>query len=314
MSFLRARPSVVIYALISAYLIAIAWGSHSLTTLALVASSLVMFAVTWHSAARLLGGGAALKFIAIALSAGWFAEQMGSTHGWFFGEYDYTEVLGPRLGEVPVVIPMMWFTLCYAGYVIANLIVWRTPVDASPSWGNFVLLSFIAAMIVTAFDLGADPYLVFVLKAWIMRKTDGAWFGETVQGFFGWMFVSFFIVACFRLATRATAWPPMTPSLRRHALVPMGLYACGMVFQMVLGHPVEIRTIAFFAMGMPLACALAGWLHGRFATAAEVQASSTATPAQIAAFPAPVLHALGQLLRGIRFAGDFQRHQVRALR
>ena len=39
----------------------------------------------------------------IAVSFGWFAEQMGSSGGWFFGQYTYTDVLGPRLGDVPLV-------------------------------------------------------------------------------------------------------------------------------------------------------------------------------------------------------------------
>jgi uncharacterized membrane protein len=66
--------------------------------------------------------------------------------------------------------------------------------------GDAVLMSLLAAMLVTAYDLGADPYMVFVLKAWIMTKQDGAWFGETVQGFVGWTVVGFCIVMAFRLA------------------------------------------------------------------------------------------------------------------
>ncbi|RYF64173.1 MAG: carotenoid biosynthesis protein, partial [Comamonadaceae bacterium] len=95
--------------------------------------------------------------------------------------------------------------------------------------------------------------------AWIMAKTDGAWFGETVQGFFGWVFVAFTILFCFRMSVRKLALRPTSPFLRRHALVPLAIYASGMVFQMILGNPVEIRSIAPFAMGIPLLCALAGF-------------------------------------------------------
>ena len=52
-------------------------------------------------------------------------------------------------------------------------------------------------MIVTAFDLGADPFFVYQLKGWIMTEKDGGWFGETVKGFEGWMMVSFVIVTLF---------------------------------------------------------------------------------------------------------------------
>ena len=101
--------------------------------------------------------------------------------------------------------------------------------------------------------------MVFTLKAWIMEKKDGWWFGETLQGFFGWMLVSFVIVLLFRLTLKVR--PPLAaaPATRRHALVPLGIYAGNMVFQVCLGTPVETRTIALFAMGIPLLVAVCGY-------------------------------------------------------
>ncbi|KQO24734.1 hypothetical protein ASF11_20635 [Acidovorax sp. Leaf76] len=265
---LTARLPAVTFALLAAFLVVTALRTHNDTTIAIVTASVLMFACCWASATHLLGARPALQFVLIAVSLGWFAEQMGSTHGWFFGHYTYTDVLGARLVNVPIVIPMMWFSLTYAGYVIGNLIVWQSPVDGAPGLGNAAMLSFLAAMIVTAFDLGADPYLVYTLKAWIMAKTDGAWFGETVQGFFGWVFVAFCIIFSFRLSVRRRPLQPVSPFLRRHALVPLAIYASGMVFQMVLGNPVEIRSIAPFAMGIPLLCAMAGFQRWRTPTEA----------------------------------------------
>lgn len=260
---LLARVPVLSYVLLAAYLVSMAARSHSESTFALVLSALAMFACCWVSATHLLGPRAALRFIAIAVLFGWFAEQMGASRGWFFGDYDYTDVLGPRIGDVPAIIPLMWFALTYTGYVLSNLIVWRAPVDGDAGLGNAVCMSFLAAMLVTAYDLGADPYMVYHLKAWIMAKTDGWWFGETVQGFFGWMFVAFVIVFGFRLLQRRQA-PRVVggaPIRKRDLAVPLCIYGGSMVFQMANGFPVETRSIAFFAMGIPLLCALAGWRH-----------------------------------------------------
>lgn len=251
------------YGLLAAYLLAMAARSHSETTLLLVASSLAMFACCWASASHLLGPPAALRFVALGLLLGWFAEQMGASRGWFFGSYTYTEVLGPRLGQVPLVIPLMWFALAYSGYAIANLIVCRVPVDASSRLSDAVLQSLLAALIVTAYDLGADPYMVRVVRAWTMAKTDGWWFGETVQGFFGWAGVCFAIVFAFRLTCRR--WPASPPPVAalHHGLVPLGVYGGSMVFQMAAGEPPETRSIAALAMGIPLLCAGLGWRQGR---------------------------------------------------
>ncbi len=261
-ALIRALPKIS-FGLFAAFLISMAVRSHNDTTLALVISSVLMFAACWANATHLMGHKAALKFVAIAVCLGWFAEQMGSSRGWFFGSYSYTDVLGWRLGDVPMVIPLMWFALCYVGYIIAHLSVFQSPLNTASSVRRALFMAFVAAMIVTAYDLGADPYFVFVLKAWIMTKTDGWWFGETLQGFVGWVSVATVIIFCFHLATRnANGGLGLQMPIgfqKKHVLLPLGVYAFSMVFQMVEGHPVETRTVAFFAMGLPLLFAFAGW-------------------------------------------------------
>ena len=265
------------YALLTVFVLIALTRVQSDTTRMLIVGSAAMFAVSVASAVHLLGVRATAYFVAISLAVGWFAEQMGSSRGWFFGSYTYTDVLGPTLGDVPLVIPLMWFALCYAAYVIANLMVWQTPSDGVAPFGQSLTMSLLAAMLVTAFDLGADPYMVFTLKAWIMTKTDGWWFGETLQGFFGWAFISFVIVFGFRLCLRKGPPVQAKPVTRRYVLVPLVIYASGMVFQIALGNPVETRTIAVFAMGIPLLTALCGYSRWR-GTAAATAAVVTAAP------------------------------------
>jgi putative membrane protein len=273
------RLSIAAAILLAACLLASAARSGT-TTLFLVASSLLMAGCCWTSAARLLGSGAALRLAAIAAGTGWLAEQLGSSYGWFFGSYTYTAVLGPRLGDVPVVIPLMWFALAYSGHVIANLIVWQDPVDAPAPLRHDALLALLGAMVVTCYDLGGDPYMVFVLKAWIMAKKDGWWFGETLQGFVGWMTVSFTILFAFRRVARTR--PPAAPPAARRVAVPLGVYGFLMVYLALLGAPVETRTIALFAMGFPLFAATLGLLRwcgvlGRPAASANTPAGVPAT-------------------------------------
>jgi uncharacterized membrane protein len=247
------------YVLLAIFLLLTLTRGQSETTALIIAGSLAMFACCWSSAIHLLGARAALHFVLIGVITGWIAEQLGSSYGWFFGSYTYTAVLGPRLGSVPLIIPLMWFALTYIAYVIANLIVWQTPSDGPAPLGRNIVMSLLAAMIVTAYDLGADPYMVFTLKAWIMTETDGWWFGETVQGFGGWAFVSFVIVFLFRLSLGKRPAVAALPVSRPHVLVPLCIYGGNMVFQICLGSPVETRTVALFAMGLPLLAALCGW-------------------------------------------------------
>ena len=246
--------------LLAAAIALVAWTAifYLPLSVALVAASLAQSGACLWSCRILLGARTAWIFLATAAVLGWMAEEAGATLGWLFGSYTYTEVLGPKLGAVPMVIPLMWFGLSFIGYLMSSLVLWRGPVPPA-GWKSAGLAAFLAAMIVTAFDLGADPYFVYVLKAWIMTKKDGDWFGETVKGFEGWMIVSFVIVAVFQLLARPLAVVGTGVAARRAALVPILVYAGMMVFQVAMTQPVALRVIAFFAMGIPCVIALMAW-------------------------------------------------------
>ncbi|MBI5276232.1 MAG: carotenoid biosynthesis protein [Burkholderiales bacterium] len=239
-----------------------AWAatSYPLQTLVLVLSSLAMAGASLWSCRELLGARSAWTFAAIAAALGWFAEEMGSTRGWFFGHYTYTDVLGPRLGSVPIVIPLMWFGLAHIGALMASLLLWRTPVPPAGGWKTLALAAFLAALLVTAFDLAADPYFVYQLKAWIMKETDGDWFGETMWGFAGWMTVSFTIVALFLAVDKPKLRPGADAAA---ALVPVLVYGALMLFQAAFSERPELRVIPLFAMGIPLLVATVAWSQWR---------------------------------------------------
>jgi uncharacterized membrane protein len=228
-------------------------------SLALVVASLVQAGACLWSCRVLFGPRAAAIFLGLGCALGWFAEQMGSTHGWFFGNYTYTDVLGPRLGSVPIVIPLMWFGICHIGLVLASLALWRQPAPPAGGWKTLALGVLAAALIVTAFDLGADPYFVYVLKAWIMQEKDGDWFGETVRGFEGWMIVSSAIVTLFLAIAKPRGASPGTSIARHAALVPLLLYTFMMLFQIAFTQPVALKVVAFFAMGIPALIAAVAW-------------------------------------------------------
>jgi len=255
----RLPPDLLVSAALALVLAAWTFHFYSLVSVALVAASLVLAATSFWSCSALFGKRCAWIFLVIAALLGWFAEEMGSTRGWFFGSYAYTDVLGPRIGSVPVVIPLMWFGLCHVCFVLASLLLWRRPAPATSGWKSIALASLMTAMVITAFDLGADPYFVYVLKAWIMAEKDGDWFGETVRGFEGWMLVSFVIVTLFQAIAKPKLASPLPANARNAALVPIGVYAALIVFQMCFTAPVALRVVAFFAMGIPALVAAVAW-------------------------------------------------------
>jgi uncharacterized membrane protein len=81
---------------------------------------LVLFSLT--HALYALGWQHTLVFFTTSAVISWAFEQVGVATGAIYGPYHYTDVLGVKLGHVPLLIPLAWFMMIYPSYVIANLI------------------------------------------------------------------------------------------------------------------------------------------------------------------------------------------------
>ncbi|MCL4255794.1 MAG: carotenoid biosynthesis protein, partial [Anaerolineae bacterium] len=61
-------------------------------------------------------------FVMVAVMT-WGVEFIGSKTNFPFGSYDYTPLLQPQLGGVPLLIPLAWFMMLPAAWTIAHLTV-----------------------------------------------------------------------------------------------------------------------------------------------------------------------------------------------
>ena len=102
--------------------------------------------------------------VAVAVPAlGWVAERFGSATGYPFGDYAYTDALGPQILDVPAVVPLAWAMMAYPTYVAASVLV------TSRRW----LVPVVAAWSLMAWDLFLDPMMV-ELGAWSWNTTEPA--------------------------------------------------------------------------------------------------------------------------------------------
>ena len=62
--------------------------------------------------------GAALFVITSVI--GFLAEVLGTSTGFPFGKYYYTDFLGPKVFGVPEVVPLIWFVIAYLTFSIAR--------------------------------------------------------------------------------------------------------------------------------------------------------------------------------------------------
>ena len=143
-------------------------------------------------AAAVLGFGAALAgrramliFFAVSVTLSLLFELTGTSFGWPFGNYEYTEMFGFKiLGKVPPVIPLSWFSMGFTSFALATALV-RKWSGATHLWPSILLGS---AMLV-AWDLVLDPAMSnpsLLLQYWVWEDV-GPYLGVPILNFLGWM-------------------------------------------------------------------------------------------------------------------------------
>ena len=217
-------------------------------------------------AAYALGWRHALVFFVLTAGISWAYEQVGVETGLIYGRYHYTDILGVKIGHVPVLIPIAWFMMIYPSYVIANLIAGGPAVGSRGSLGRVVWLALLSAMVMTAWDLVIDPILSGpAVRAWVWEE-GGPYFGIPAQNYVGWMLTTFTVYMLYRLYERRQGSLPAGPLPVGVAVLPVIAYTAMMLSNLFSGGaPGAVHVIAPFAMGIPILAAL-----GRLLTKPEM--------------------------------------------
>lgn len=175
----------------------------------------------WHSV-KVRGGRQTIAFFGLAAGICLFAEIMGDNYNWFFGAYEYTETLGPRIAGVPVLIVALWGVPLYCAFMMVGWFLGLGGRRWSATWYGHViwsaLVAFSSAMIVCAWDLIADPFCVSGLWMQVNGVKPFWWWdggnylpqllvwkgagGIPISNFIGWTFVPFTILFLFCLLFR----------------------------------------------------------------------------------------------------------------
>jgi uncharacterized membrane protein len=143
-----------------------------------------------HGAAvRAWGAFAARKFAVGAMLLVGAIEWIGAATGYPFGPYVYTDVLGPRIGLLPLAIPLSWYLVTAAALLTVQLL----PV----SWNRWQEAGA-AAVLATAYDWVMEPFAVKIKSYWWWATPEIPW-----QNYVSWWAVSF--VICAALAPDNTA-------------------------------------------------------------------------------------------------------------
>ncbi len=212
----------------------------------IVLGAAALFVYAWSA----IGPRRTLTFFLLSVAISLSAELIGTSTGWPFGNYSYTSGLGYKiLGRVPFTIPLSWFTVGLASYLLALRLR-----RYLPRRGSFWPPVLAGVWLLVVWDLVLDPAMAheaMQARFWVWHQT-GSYFGMPVINFAGWALTGIAFTAASRWAWRAE------PVLRS-ASFPYAIYAANILFASALCATVGLWgpiALAFVAGLLPATLAL----------------------------------------------------------
>ena len=187
-----------------------------------------------------LGWRKTVIFAVVSYTLSLSSELIGTGTGWPFGNYEYTDFLGTKvLGRVPYTIPLSWFYMGLASYLLGVVLANRLGVRRTTLWGLLLGTWFL-----TVWDLVLDPAMAHEslrVQFWIWDQT-GPYFGMPIKNFIGWSVTGLLFMTISRALWRSDADPRATPM---H--LPLAIYAANLAFAMVLSAGVDLWIPIFLS-------------------------------------------------------------------
>ena len=176
-----------------------------------------------------------LIFFAMCLVVGNVFENLGVATGFPFGRYYFTDAMGPKLFQVPILLGLAYVGMGYLSWTLGRVILGylRTPLVGA----QVITLPLVASFIMVAWDFANDPVWANINRLWVWQH-GGAYFGVPLTNFVGWYFVVYLIYQSFAiyLRERSANDNPMPSGYWRWAVIFYALAAAGNII-IVLPKP-----------------------------------------------------------------------------
>jgi putative membrane protein len=199
------------------------------------------------------GAGRTGMFFAVSAVVSYAMEEVGVRTGLIYGPYHYSDMLGVKLGHVPVLIPLAWFMMIYPSWMVARALLHG--VEHGSLLGSVLdntARAAVAACVMTAWDTVMDPGMA-AAGNWVWEK-GGAYFGVPVQNYFGWLLTTFLVYWIEGFLWRR---PNRTSGVTRiFAALPVIVYAFFAVRYVASSRIHALQVVAVFSMGLPALLAL----------------------------------------------------------
>ena len=213
----------------------------------------------WLATALLLTGRMQLGWLKVFIAVyaiSLASEFAGTTWGLPFGQYEYTSLLGYKVGgRVPWLIPMSWFFMGVASYRLALKLL--GPSALVTGLRAVVTRCLLATGILLLWDVTLDPAMSQTTPFWLWEQ-PGSYYGMPAMNIFGWAVTGFAIMLVLEFGwgpARVNSWP---------SAFAQALYATNLILPLGLLAAVAAWLPLFLTLAMGLILLVLGRLLGRW--------------------------------------------------
>jgi uncharacterized membrane protein len=186
--------------------------------------SFVLFVFVFDQCFYEFGGSTTILFLVISSVIGFGFEVLGTTTGFLFGKYYYSNLLGEQVLGVPIVVPLAWFVITYITFSLA---LPRYPPNevnerGGANFSSSKIASFAPAIIISSFGTVAWDFMIDPMFSnlkppywtWEISPSTPQIYGVPLSNFVGWFVVALFVLTAFVLVLKIASKEP-TKLLRR---------------------------------------------------------------------------------------------------
>lgn len=231
------------------------WGGQTTVVLGAIAG---LAFLAWA-----IGTSRALIVFAVSFVISLSSELSGTSTGYPFGVYGYTQQLGYLIGGlVPFNIPTSWFYMLMSSLAICGRLLQAKDDNISKWWWSFV-----AALVLTAWDVSMDPAMVKTAH-WLWHVPDLSdrsafvqfigtpfFFGMPLTNWLGWILTGTIVARAMLFIVPPSIWrTQVSPSK-----FPLVLYAVNGLLPIAICLRQDMMlagVLGVIAMGVPLLLAL----------------------------------------------------------
>ena len=135
-------------------------------------------------------------FFGITFLISWSTETASMAMGFPFGNYHYTDLLGVKIGTIPLAVMSAYFVAGYLAWTMGT--VFLGDLGTGIEKKNLFLVPFIASFVMVMWDFCLDPIRSTIDGAWVWED-GGAYYGVPISNYFGWYLTVFLIYQVFAL-------------------------------------------------------------------------------------------------------------------